>query len=120
MAHRGDLLDLLEAREAANYELKAQDAKILAIDEARQALIVERELLWTTWRLVNTELGQATAEVFPAPGVRVQVDAPIDFNADAVRRAMIDSERADMSEHYGEDEDREPMEGNEVPEPWDG
>jgi len=65
MASRGELLDLLEAREVANNDLKRQDNVILVAQEHMTRLVEEREMLWGTWRLVNNELALAAAEVFP-------------------------------------------------------
>jgi len=113
------LLDLLEAREEANNELKAQDAVIEVASLHMTDLVGVRNELWATWRLINNQLAQAAVEVFPMAGVQVQVNAPLP-SADEIRQLMIDAEREDMDRHY--DEYDEPIEGNEVPEPgeYDG
>jgi hypothetical protein len=114
------LLDLIEARERVNRDLKRQDDVILTANEHMTHLVNARNELFATWRLINNELANASAEVFPADGVQVQVDAGLP-TLDDLKDALIEAERQDMSAHYDYDGDAdEPMEGNEVPEPWDG
>ncbi len=105
MACRGDLLDILEAREVANFALKVQDARIVAAAELMDELLADREKLWGAWRLVNNELAQASAEVFPEPGVQVQVDAPIEVNFDDIGRAMIEAEGGGVPTDGGSEDD---------------
>jgi len=72
MASRGELLDLLEARERANNDLKDQDARIMAAQAQLEGLVQDREVMWGTWRLVNNDLGLMAKDVFPAPLGTVQ------------------------------------------------
>ena len=95
------MLDLLEARERVNRDLKRQDERVRVAGERVADLVTVRNELFATWRLVNNELAAAAAAVWPEEGLTVPpvYDAEVDVDMDA---------------------DIEPMEGNEVPEPWDG
>ncbi len=74
MASKGDLLELLEARERANRDLHAQDDVIMALQEKTEREVNVRNELYATWRLVNNELALAATQVFPADGVLVESD----------------------------------------------
>ena len=67
MASRGDLLDLLEARERVNRDLERQDELVRLAGERVAELVTVRNELFATWRLVNNELGKASESVFSAP-----------------------------------------------------
>lgn len=65
MTCRGDLLDILEARERVNCDLKRQDEIIVGIRKALEEQETVHNELFAAWRIVNNELAQAAAEVFP-------------------------------------------------------
>jgi len=125
MSCRGDLLDLLEARERVNRDLKRQDERVRVAGENVADLVTVRNELFATWRLVNNELANAAANVWPEEGPAVE-DVPdmpglVHHMDEPVEPTDVEAERADMRAHYDPEEDLdEPMEGNEVPEPWDG
>lgn len=64
MTCKGDLLDILEAREQANLALKRQDVVIARLRGDLDAAEVDHTQLFGTWRIINNELAQAAAEVF--------------------------------------------------------
>lgn len=77
MTCRGDLLAILEARERVNRDLKRQDEVIAGIREVLADQEIVHNELFATWRLVNNELAQAAAEVFPSEGVVREGDLSI-------------------------------------------
>lgn len=87
MAHRGDLLDLIEARARVDRDLAAQEVKIANLTKTMdQALNAQRELR-ASRRIIETELIETAHLVFPAEGVVVEEDPPLPPMS-AVRESM--------------------------------
>lgn len=90
MAHRGDLLDLVEARARVDRDLVAQEVKITnlskTIDTARRV----RDELKASRRVIEDELLETARLVFPSEGVVVEEDPPLPPMS-AVRESMAET-----------------------------